>query len=140
MSRHAVISCAVVLGMVCAAFASASDSVKVLTRKDNASSVRIAAGDRLTIELPGNPTTGFMWSVVSVDTASFRISEAEVIRSGAKRNVVGAPSLFRWHVEALKESSGTIKLAYARSWEKVPPAEVFSVTLVSGPRPQPKKK
>jgi|GEM_PF-2554374 len=139
MRRHAMIFSAAAIGAALTGAVFAAGSGKVLTRKDNASVVRLAAGDKFTVDLPGNPTTGFMWSVVSVDTMSFRISEAEVIRSKPKRDIVGAPSLFRWHVEALRESSGTLKLAYARSWEKVPPAEVFSVTLVVGPKPPAKK-
>lgn len=130
---------ALAVSLSCGAFAGDG---KVLTKKDNASSVKLAAGENFVLELPGNPTTGFVWSVVSVDTAAFKVSEAEVIQSekAVKQHIMGAPSLFRWRIEALKESSGSIKLAYARSWEHVAPAEEFSVNLVVAPKPSHKKK
>jgi len=80
-----------------------------------------ATGSKVaTIQMEGNPTTGYTWQKNIEPEDVVKISEKA--ESMGKPGMVGAPSMFTYEFEGLKEGEATVTFSYARSWEKdVPP-------------------
>lgn len=66
--------------------------------------------------LPGNPTTGFIWQVAECSP----VVEVEVAiqPNNSPRGMVGSPSNTKVSVTGKQAGQGTVKLIYARPWEK----------------------
>ena len=82
-----------------------------------------------TIELKGNPTTGYSWFYEIEDDSVISIEE-DVKYLGAK-GMVGAPSLFTYTVTARKAGTTKITFEYKRPWETQPALEtkVYEVSV-----------
>ena len=100
----------------------------------NGSTITVAPGTPIVLELPSNPTTGYSWTVtslpdaghVSLDSPIEGVYTATPVGSG----VVGSGGVQSWDLHATKAGTTSIALAYARPWESgVPPVEAFSVTF-----------
>ena len=85
--------------------------------------------EKKTIELKGNPTTGYSWFYEIEDDSVISIEE-DVKYLGAK-GMVGAPSLFTYTVTARKSGSTKITFEYKRPWETQPALEtkVYEVSV-----------
>ncbi len=85
--------------------------------------------EKKTIELKGNPTTGYTWLYQIEDESVISIEE-EVKYLGAK-GMVGAPSLFTYTVTARKVGITKITFEYKRPWETQPALEtkVYEVSV-----------
>ena len=82
--------------------------------------VEVNAGDRLTVVLCSNPTTGFQWSEET------QISDSSVLKQEVHEFVgpeseppppPGTPGLQAWTFQTLKPGSSTIYVEYSRPWE-----------------------
>ena len=85
--------------------------------------------EKKTIELKGNPTTGYTWLYEIEDESVISIEE-DVKYLGAK-GLVGATSLFTYIVTARKAGSTKITFEYKRPWETQPALEtkVYEVSV-----------
>lgn len=85
--------------------------------------------EKKTIELKGNPTTGYTWLYQIEDESVISIEE-DVKYLGAK-GMVGAPSLFTYTVTARKAGTTKITFEYKRPWETQPALEtkVYEVSV-----------
>ena len=85
--------------------------------------------DSVTIELKGNPSTGYTWEAVLASENIVEISK-DVKYLGAK-GMVGAPSMFYFTVSSLSEGSTILTLEYKRPWEEKEPLEkkVYNITV-----------
>ena len=85
--------------------------------------------EKNTIELKGNPTTGYSWFYEIEDDSVISIEE-DVKYLGSK-GMVGAPSLFTYTVTARKSGNTKITFEYKRPWETQPALEtkVYKVSV-----------
>ena len=85
--------------------------------------------EKKTIELKGNPTTGYSWFYEIEDESVISIEE-DVKYLGAE-GMVGAPSLFTYTVTARKSGSTKITFEYKRPWETQPALEtkVYEISV-----------
>ncbi len=85
--------------------------------------------DSATIELKGNPSTGYTWEAVLSDENIVKISK-DVKYLGAK-GMVGAPSMFYFTVRSLATGNTVLTLEYKRPWEEKSPLEtkVYNVNV-----------
>jgi inhibitor of cysteine peptidase len=101
-----------------------------LTEKDGQAEVK--TGQTFTINLEGNPTTGYTWEPAEMDEKLLaREGEAE-FRSEKKNGeqVVGAGGVITLRFKALAPGSTTLKLVYLRPWEKSdPPLKTFEMAV-----------
>lgn len=90
--------------------------------------LNLAVGQSKTLTLPGNPTTGFMWSVAEApDAVQVKV---ELAADAAPRGMVGTPRATVVTITAVKSGQGAVKLVYARPWEKdKAPAETRIVNV-----------
>lgn len=106
-----------------------------LTAADAGRPQSLAVGQRLTLTLASNPTTGYRWALA--DSAGGALA-----RDGAPAYVqdpspAGGPPLAgrggiqTWTFRAARAGAGTLRLDYGRSFEPAAtPAETFSVPVV----------
>ena len=100
-----------------------------LTDADGGSTIEVAVGDHLQVELEGNPSTGFSWVDETEETAVIvAVGEPQFIEQSG---LVGASGVMRCMFEARASGEATIVLAYRRPWEDdAEPERVFRVTVV----------
>ena len=85
--------------------------------------------DSITIELKGNPSTGYTWEAVLSSDNIVEISK-DVKYLGVK-GMVGAPSMFYFTVRSLSVGNTVLTLEYKRPWEEIAPLEtkVYNITV-----------
>ena len=85
--------------------------------------------DAVTIELKGNPSTGYTWEAVLSDENIVEISK-DVKYLGAN-GMVGAPSMFYFTVRSVSAGNIVLTLEYKRPWEEKAPLEtkVYNITV-----------
>lgn len=85
--------------------------------------------DSVTIELKGNPSTGYTWEAVLSDENIVEVSK-DVKYLGAK-GMVGAPSMFYFTVSSLSSGNTVLTFEYKRPWEEKAPLEtkVYNITV-----------
>jgi predicted secreted protein len=89
--------------------------------------IDVARGDRFTIGLPANPSTGYAWDGDPGPKLK-QVSSKQIRQS----NLIGAPAVQEITFQAEKTGTVMLRLAYSRSFEGgVPPAKTasFSVTI-----------
>ncbi|TLM80518.1 MAG: hypothetical protein FDZ70_00425 [Actinobacteria bacterium] len=102
---------------------------RTLTGSDSGSVIEVGVGDRFTVALAENPTTGYLWAVSGalpsiVETASDDYdseSAPGLVGGGGTRTIV---------YRAVSAGSGDVGLVYVRPWETTgTPAATFTVTV-----------
>ena len=85
--------------------------------------------DSVTIELKGNPSTGYTWEAVLSDENIVEVSK-DVKYLGAN-GMVGAPSMFYFTVRSVSTGNTVLTLEYKRPWEEKEPLEtkVYNITV-----------
>jgi predicted secreted protein len=103
-----------------------------VTEKDTGSTVELVSGDRLNIVLPGNPTTGFNWHVLSVDSAVLKEAGEPSFRRDS--DLIGSGGVIMLSFEAAAPGQTTLKITYTRDFEKdVPPLKIYELTVIVKP-------
>ena len=88
-----------------------------LTEKDDGRRLRLIAGDTLTVDLAGNPTTGYRWQVAEPESPEvLKATDDEFVAPTADR--CGAPGRQRLSFTAAAPGETTLRLVYVRPWEK----------------------
>ena len=97
-----------------------------LSEPNNGSNFTIFLGEELTIRLPGNPTTGYQWEVLTNDFTVLKQKGEPVFVSDSNR--IGAGGQITFLFVSCRIGSTRLKLAYHRPWEKeTPPIQVFEI-------------
>ena len=96
---------------------------------DNGARVAMRSGTQLTLQLPGNPTTGYGWeATISNPTVLRESSPPEYKPAGT---ALGGGGTYTFHYEATAPGETDLTLVYRRSWEAgVQPIETFRVRIV----------
>jgi inhibitor of cysteine peptidase len=102
-----------------------------LTDKDNNSTAKAAAGDTITVILPANPSTGYLWQ--AKDTTAGHLDSVLHDAAGVSPGTIGSPIQVSFNFTV--QQSGHFTLYYGRPWNpKDPPSKWFDVTVeVTGP-------
>jgi inhibitor of cysteine peptidase len=95
---------------------------------DDGGQVALAPRQVLAVELESNPTTGYGWEAVDLDTAVLRqVGEADY---RPESNLVGGGGVETFHFQAVGAGQTTVKLVYRRPWEQgVAPLKTFTVEV-----------
>ena len=90
--------------------------------------IDVARGDRFTVALPANPSTGYAWDSDPGPKLK-QVSSKQIQQS----NLIGAPGVQQITFQAEKTGATTLRLAYSRSFEGgVPPAKTASFAVTIG--------
>lgn len=99
-----------------------------LDEQDNGASVEVNSGERVSITLAGNPTTGYSWELVDFDEVVVEAVGEPEYKSDSK--LIGGGGEYTFTLKALAPGTTTVRLVYQRSWETdLEPIEVFEVTV-----------
>jgi inhibitor of cysteine peptidase len=111
-----------------------SHPLKTLTPLDNGHEIRVTVGQVLVVELPSNHTTGFCWSERSdAESVVEKVGEPAYMQDSSPFGIVGAGGTEIWRFRAAKVGQQTLRLDYARPWEKdVAPVRTVSFDVVVG--------
>ncbi len=96
--------------------------VKV-TAEDQGRTFKAVVGQTVTINLEGNPSTGYDWHFTSLDETMLELitRTADPLFPGR----TGSPARMLIHLKALRAGTATVKMAYFRAWEGPQKAENF---------------
>jgi inhibitor of cysteine peptidase len=103
--------------------------MRSITAADAGKQVALSVGESCQVVLAGNPTTGYQWEVVSLDTAVVKqVSAATYAPSGT---AMGSGGQFTFQFKAVAPGQTPLKLIYHRPFEKeTPPVQTCEVTLI----------
>ncbi len=97
----------------------------VITQADHAGEVRVSQGAEVEVVLPGNPTTGYEWTVADTDATRLPLVDSSY-KPSAER--IGAGGHYRFQFKAVASGEVHLELIYKRAWE-AEAAESFRVTV-----------
>lgn len=90
-------------------------ATKTLTKAADGTTVEVRPGERIVIQLPENPTTGYRWDVETADDRVVSKVSHDYGKGGAADP--GAGSNVKLVFEARAPGEGSIRLKRWREWE-----------------------
>lgn len=127
MNKNTLFFVAALIALSLTLTACGSTAVK-LDASDNGRSIEVNNGDKITITLEGNPTTGYSWELSEYDAAMVEPVGEPAYDSDSK--LLGGGGAYTFTLKALAPGVTTVRLVYHRSWETdVEPLQVYEVTL-----------
>jgi len=89
----------------------------------------LQVGDTLQVNLEGNPSTGYTWSVESLDVSVLKLAGEPEFHPAS--GALGASGTVTYRFEAVGAGQTTLKMIYSRSFEKsVPPQRTFAASVL----------
>lgn len=99
-----------------------------LNENDAGKTVEIQVGDELDIILEGNPTTGYVWEVMSINSTVLKLSSSSFV---ANDNTLGANGMETIKFQALTEGQTELNLHFHRPFESNKlPLKTFTFTVI----------
>jgi inhibitor of cysteine peptidase len=100
----------------------------VLTAQHSGQTVAASVGQRIFINLEGNPSTGFSWSLTSSNGDSV-VSTGPYVYTATSPGVTGSGGTFSFPFQAVKLGPTTLGLTYRQPWNPEGEVQTFSVTI-----------
>jgi inhibitor of cysteine peptidase len=88
----------------------------IFSEKDNGASVEVQCGAKITIELKENPTTGYRWTISSIDEVLLEPEGDEFLPPD--QATPGAGGLRRFFFRAKGGGSTALSLINKRAWQR----------------------
>ena len=108
---------------------SASGGTVQLDEDDAGRTIDVTLGDRIDIELEGNPTTGYTWELLQ----AVGVTQIGDATHEPESDLAGAPGTTRFSFEPAGEGEGSVRLIYHRPWEEEPPLQTYEIQFVVTP-------
>jgi inhibitor of cysteine peptidase len=88
-------------------------------------------GDTIRLTLDANPTTGYQWGLVGLDTAVLENTDYEYVPDEAAPGVAGTGGHDIWEFTVRGTGSAVLRLEYRQPWAPPadPPADTFEMTV-----------
>jgi len=117
----------------CGSQAGAASGPVKLTEADNGKTITVNNGDLVQVALPGNPTTGYSWSVTMSnkdDTVLQQQGDPVYVQQSTDPSLVGGGGTFTFTFKAVGPGQVILNFGYARPWEQgVAPIQTYSATI-----------
>lgn len=112
------------------------ERIVTVTESADGSTVNIGAGDRLRVDLPSNPSTGYSWQTMELNSwvlartkRPVYTPDSAVSPDGQRR--LGSGGRLTFEYEAIGAGTSPVRIAYSRPWEtNAAPAKTFQLTVV----------
>jgi inhibitor of cysteine peptidase len=98
-----------------------------LNLDDHGADTRLSPGESFTIELEGNPSTGFTWEVTEVDR--WVLTAVGEPRFTPSDRLMGGGTV-RFRFAAVQAGETTLVLSYRRPWSPNSPLQTFRLRVV----------
>ena len=116
------------LSVACGGGTADPENVFIADEADSGQTVTMAVGDALQIMLPENPTTGYVWSVVTNDEAVLASSGEPSYKVDS--DAIGAGGVKTLMFRAAAPGTSVLRMVNARVQETaVEPSRVFELTV-----------
>ncbi len=116
------------LGTSCALFESGNRIL--LTEKDSGRTLEAEVGDTITLRLPANPSTGYLWIGSVPDMGVLREVENRYETPEEMRGKTGVPVVKIYSFAVVGPGEAGIKMEYRRPWEQErAPKATFDVLI-----------
>jgi inhibitor of cysteine peptidase len=101
------------------------------TAEDNGRTIELSIDDPFEIELEGNPTTGYIWDVLSYDSTIIKqIGKADY---QPLSDAIGTGGKYTFKFQTITSGSTTLHLIYYKTFEKdILPIKTFGMKVISG--------
>ena len=87
-------------------------------------------GDIVEVVLNANPSTGYKWQIVNIDSSKLKIVDETYTSEKVKRDIVGSGGNKIYLFKAINKGNTAIDLIYSRPFEKdLPPKKKFHLNL-----------
>ncbi|MEI6171739.1 MAG: protease inhibitor I42 family protein [bacterium] len=131
-ARRALPALAIALVLAISLFGCRSGDITV-TEEDAGTIQAAHVGDRVTVRLDGNPSTGFNWTRTEPANAELAGPALRPIEEGTwefpmNEQVPGMSGMCLFRYVANEPGTVTLSFAYGRSWESEP-VDTFSVVI-----------
>lgn len=93
---------------------------EMLTFTDSGSEIEVDQGERFTLRLESNPSTGYAWEIDAMSTEGLVELRSHDFVDESDPDVVGSPGVEVFEFEAVGDSAGVLRLVYIRSFEDLP--------------------
>lgn len=108
-------------------FACAGSSPAKIDESADGTTVNLRTGQKLSVALKSNPTTGYDWQVDEVDEGVVRLVAHE-FQPASDPDRLGAPGQTVLQFEAVAAGTTDLRLVYVRPWEEgVEPQDTFQI-------------
>jgi inhibitor of cysteine peptidase len=94
--------------------------------------IELALGQELVVRLPGNPSTGYRWSLAAAPAGPLEATGSPAFERAQTASQVGAGGHEVWKFKSIQKGQDALRFEYRRPWEKdVPAAQTasYQVTL-----------
>jgi inhibitor of cysteine peptidase len=116
--------------MIFALFSGCGTNGSSLTDADNGKQIAVRPGEMLSLTLESNPTTGYSWQVLEIDSAVLaQEGDPEYKQSSVAEGLVGAGGTETFRFKTAGSEETTLSLGYMRPWESVQPVETFTTQV-----------
>ncbi|MDP7247377.1 MAG: protease inhibitor I42 family protein [Candidatus Peribacteraceae bacterium] len=106
-----------------------STNIEVSCADTEASNISIKVGEVFTINLKGNPTTGFQWAVQH-DTDYLELVEDKYM-AYEKPHLVGVGGEYAFTLKSIKEGESVLVFTYQKPQESIPPNKLREYKVIS---------
>ena len=104
------------------------ENVYIADAADDGQTVTMVVGDALQVMLAENPTTGYVWAIVTNDDAVLRLSDEPAYE--AESDALGAGGTRTFLFNAVGAGTSVLRLVNARQQDTaVEPAATFEITV-----------
>jgi len=113
--------------LVLAYFAEGSANVFHFDYTDNNTLNEINENDKVIIDLEGNPTTGFKWTLFYLEGGALLQDGEPTFEKDNTHH--GKPGLYRWYFRGFEPGHSKLRFVYARHWETTIPKDSFNLAI-----------
>jgi inhibitor of cysteine peptidase len=126
---HRIFLMVVLVGMLVSVTGCSSSRVAI-TSADNGKELNLKIGQQIVVALEGNPTTGYTWEAVDLDSSMIQQVGSTEFKSSNTR-LVGAGGTQTLVFKTLKAGMTNLTLVYHRPWENgVKPLRSFEIKII----------
>ncbi|MBA4320991.1 MAG: hypothetical protein C0412_21580 [Flavobacterium sp.] len=100
-----------------------------LSKKDNGQNIEYLANMRFNLNLEGNPSTGYNWKILSIDSSKIEyLGHSDYVY--IEQIKPGSTGRCTYEFKTKGKGTTILKLGYLREWEKgIPPIDSFKVNI-----------
>ena len=106
---------------------------RVLKGEDNGTRIQCAVGEKFSVTLASNPTTGYQWDVAEADESVLKLLRTEY--TADRPRMIGSGGMETFTFEVVGRGETTLTLVYHQPWEKYEPSQTFTVQVVADQSP-----
>jgi inhibitor of cysteine peptidase len=117
------------VALLVSAYIGRNSAVIQINQDDAGKTIQLSTGDKLEVYLEGNPSTGYIWEVLSGQELLQQSSDMEF--TAASQQLVGSSGEMRFEFEAIAAGEAALQMVYLRPFERdIDPLQSYSVNII----------